>query len=59
MLKFIVTATRVFTGYEKWEHVVQVPAFIVEASSRKEALLKVDDILHTSLTETHVSMEKV
>ena len=58
MLRFQVTATRVFTDGE-WKRTVQIPTFIVEASTRTQALLHIGTILHTTLTETNVSLEEV
>ena len=59
MLKFNVTSTRVFTDGDGYSRTVQIPAFIVEASTRVQALMMVGTILHTTLTVTHVSIEEI
>lgn len=61
MNEFRVTATRVFKAGRngEWKRTVQIPAFTVYAATRTEANLKIGTILHTTLTETHVSLVEV
>jgi hypothetical protein len=56
---YSVIGHRIFKTEDGFKRMVDFPSFLIEASSRTEANLKLGTILHTTLTETVVSFEEV